>query len=90
MTGCMVLLRGGIDRIRLFANAKSLPFLVARKKISELIFFARSLVRLNLQFTSCQSYQNKNKVRWTFFLFWYARQDLNLRPFAPQANALSS
>ena len=23
-------------------------------------------------------------------LLWYARQDLNLRPFAPQANALSS
>ena len=24
------------------------------------------------------------------FPLWYARQDLNLRPFAPQANALSS
>ena len=40
--------------------------------------------------TRTDSQQIKNSPLEADFSVWYARQDLNLRPFAPQANALSS
>ena len=36
------------------------------------------------------SQQMKKDLKEGLISQWYTRQDLNLRPFAPQANALSS
>ena len=48
--------------------AESRPFLVAQKKISKLIFFARSLVRLNLRFSSYRRYTKIKKTLWVLFI----------------------
>ncbi len=86
-----LLILGMPDRIRLFTIVKSLPFLLVRRIENKFSILTHFVVRLNLRFTSYWDYYNINKdPKGSFFILWYARQDLNLRPFAPQANALSS
>ena len=42
------------------------------------------------EFARTNSEQMKKGLKEGLISQWYARQDSNLRPFAPQANALSS
>ena len=87
-----IALGGFVARQDIAFASQKLSFL--RRSQSQKLRFCRCFASLKGRtygsYPAAQCQKIKKSPKGRFLIFWYARQDSNLRPFAPQANALSS